>query len=417
MKRMRTLLLALAVAVPAHAGHLPDPQLAIAALQASSGVLQARGELAAQGFRSQGLQRGSEEWTVGAELAQRRIQTTPRDKEGEWAVSLARGVRLPARAAADRTLASARVAYAEANLGEATHESARRLLTLWFDWLAEASQSALWEEQLATATRQLDAVEARIRLGEAPRAERVNAEAALAQVRLQQQQAMARTRQAHSRLLAEYPALTAQFDGALPDPQAPEGDADTYADAVLAHDHELLRARRLADMLRAEVRQLAQRRSVDPSVGVFYRNEAGGDERIAGLSLGLTLPGAARHFDEQAAAQSSATAQAAATLLEQRLRVAARADFDAARAAVTSWQQAEQAATALGEAARLAGRAYALGEGSLDQVLLAERLAQEARLQARSSRVNALAADARLKLDTHQLWAHEATADDHDETP
>lgn len=407
MNAMRTLALALALAVaaPLRAGYLPDPKVAETAMLESAAVMQARGDLAAQDLRSQGLQRGFEEWTVGAELAQRRIQTVPRDNEGEWALSLARAVRLPARAAADRALAGARLAYAEANLGEAVHESGRRLLALWFDWLSEASQATLWEEQLATAGRQLGAVESRIRLGEAPRAERVNAEAALAQVRLQQQQSAMRTQQARARLLAEYPALAVAFDGALPAPQAPQGDADTHADAVLAHNHELARARRHADMLHAETRQLAQRRSADPSIGVFYRNEAGGDERVLGLNLGLTLPGAARRFDEQAAAQSSTTAQVAALRIEQRLRTKARADFEAARAQAGNWQQADQAAQALGEAARLAARAYALGEGSLDQVLLTQRLALEGRLQAQLTQVDALAADARLRLDTHQLWA------------
>ncbi len=407
MNAMRTLALALALAfaAPAHAGHLPDPKAAEAAMLESATVMQARGDLAAQGLRSQGLQHGFEEWTVGAELAQRRIQTVPRDNEGEWAVSVARAVRLPARAAADRALAGARIAYAEANLGEAVHESGRRLLTLWFDWLAEAGQAPLWEEQLATAARQLEVVESRIRLGEAPRADRVNAEAALAQVRLQQQQAATRAQQVRARLRAEYPALAVAFDGVLPAPQAPQGDADAYADAVLAHNHELARARRHADVLQAETRQLAQRRGVDPSVGVFYRNEAGGDERVLGLNLGLTLPGAARRFEEQAAAQSSTTAQLAAQRIEQRLRTEARADFETARAQVGNWQRADQAAQALDEAARLAARAYSLGEGSLDQVLLTQRLALEGRLQARLAQVGALAADARLKLDTHQLWA------------
>ncbi len=407
MNLVRTLALALAFAAPVRAAYLPDPKAAEAALLESAAVLQARGDLAAQDLRSRGLQRGVDEWAVGAELAQRRIRTLPRDDQDEWALSLARPVRTPARAAADRALAEARIAYAEANLAEAAHESGRRLLTLWFDWLAEAAQSPLWLEQGAAARRQLETVEARIRLGEAPRAERVNAEAALAQARLLLQQSAARAQQARARVLAEYPALTVEFDDTLPDPQPPQGDAGAHADAVLAHNHELQRARRLAAMLQAETRQLTRRRSADPSIGVFYRSEAGGDERIVGMSLGLTLPGAARRFDEQAAAQSSATAQAAVLQLEKRLRVEAHADFDAARAAVASWQHAERAAEALSEAARLAGRAYSLGEGSLDQVLLTQRLALEARLQARSNRVGALAAEARIRLDTHRLWMHE----------
>jgi outer membrane protein TolC len=399
-----TFALALAFAVPVHADYLPDPAAAEAALWASPTVAQARGEFAAQTLKSQGLQRGREEWTVGADIAQRRIQTTPRDTQAEWGLALSRPLRLPARAAADRTLAGALTAHAEANLGEALHESGRQLLALWFDWLNEARQAQLWRAQLQLGEQQLATVNARIRLGEAPRSERVNSEAALAQLRLLQQQAATREQQARNRLRAQFPDLPVAVDGVLPSPLPPDGSADAYVDVVLEHNHELARARRQADVLQAEARQLAKRHSVDPSVGVFYKNEAGGDEHVLGLNLGLTLPGSARRFDQQAAEQLSAAAQDAAMRLEQQLRQEARADFEMATAQAANWQQAEHAAQALEEAARLAARAYSLGEGSLDQVLLNRRLALEGHLQAQQAQLAALAADARLKLDSHRLW-------------
>ncbi|MFP5408244.1 MAG: TolC family protein [Gammaproteobacteria bacterium] len=407
-----TLALALALSASVRADYLPDPAAAEAALWASPMVAQARGEFAAQTLKSQGLEQGHAEWAVSADVAQRRIQTTPRESQAEWGVALSRPLRLPAIAAADRTLASALTAHAEANLGEALHESGRQLLTLWFDWLNEASQTQMWQAQLQLAEQQLEAVNARIRLGEAPRAERVNAEAALAQIRLQQQQAGLRMQQAHSRLLAQFPALPVPPDRGLPQPVPPAGSADAYVDAVLEHNHELARARRQADVLQAEARQLAKRRNADPSVGVFYKNEVGGDEHVLGLNVGLTLPGAARRYNQQAAQQLSATAQDAAMRLEQRLRQEARADFETATAQVANWQQAEHAAQSLEEAARLAARAYSLGEGSLDQVLLNRRLALEGRLQAQQAQTAALAADARLKLDAHRLWPLDVDADD-----
>jgi cobalt-zinc-cadmium efflux system outer membrane protein len=403
--------LALTFAAGAQADYLPDPKAAEAALWAVPGVAQARGEFAAQTLRGESLQHGRNEWTAGADVAQRRIQTGPRDNQAEWGLALSRPLRLPARADADRALGGAVAAYAEANLGEALHESGRQLLAQWFDWLAEASQSQLWQAQIALAEQQLATVETRIRLGEAPRAERVNAEAALAQVRLQQQQAAAHEQRARNRLRAQFPELPVTADGTLPQPVPADGTADDYVDAVLAHSHELMRARRQAEMLQAEARQFASRRGVDPSVGVFYRSEAAGDERVMGLNVGLTLPGAARRTDQQAAEQLSATAQDAADQLEQRLRQEARADFEAAAAQVASWQQADRAAQALAEAAQLAARAYSLGEGSLDQVLLGRRLALEGQLMAQQAQLAALSANARLELDAHQLWPLDVEAD------
>lgn len=403
--------LVLTFGAAAQADYLPDPEAAEAALWAAPGVAQARGEFAAQALRGESLQRGRNEWTAGADVARRRIEAEPRSNQAEWGLALSRPLRLPARAEADRSLGAAVAAYAEANLGEALHESGRQLLAQWFDWLAEAGQSQLWQAQIALAEQQLATVATRIRLGEAPRAERVNAEAALAQVRLQQQQAATREQRARNRLLAQFPGLPVTADGTLPLPAAPDGTADDYVNAVLAHSHELMRARRQAEMLQAEARQFASRRGVDPSVGVFYRSEAAGGERVMGLNVGLTLPGAARRTDQQAAEQLSASAQDAADRLEQRLRQEARADFEAAAAEVANWQQADRAAQALAEAAQLAARAYSLGEGSLDQVLLGRRLALEAQLTAQQAQLGALSADARLKLDAHRMWPLDVDAD------
>jgi outer membrane protein TolC len=410
-----TLAAALAFSAAARADYLPDAAAAEAALQAAPAVAQARGELAAQTLRSQGLAHGRAEWSVGADAGQRRIGATQRDQP-EWGLALSRPVRLPGRAEADRALGGALAAHAEANLGEALHETGLQLLAQWFDWLTEAGQAQLWRAQVELADAQLATVDARIRLGEAPRSERVSAEAAAAQVRLQQQQAATREQQARSRLAAQFPGVPLAADETLPRPTPPAGTADAYVDAVLAHSHELERARRQAEALQAEARQFASRRGVDPNVGVFYKNEMGGDEHVLGVSVALTLPGAARRTDQQAAETLAATAQDAVARLEQRLRHEARAEFDAAAAQVANWEQADRAAQALAEAARLAARAYSLGEGSLDQVLVSRRLALEGQLTAQRTQADALLAHARLKLNAHELWALDAESDNLDHT-
>jgi outer membrane protein TolC len=406
-----TLAFAMAVAASASAGHLPDPVAAEAALWASPAVMQARGEHAAQRLRGQSLERGRDEWMLGADVLSRRVDT-PQDRYAEWGLALSRPLRLPARAAADRALAGALTSHAEASLGEALHESGRQLLALWFDWLDAASQTSLWQAQISIAEQQLAAVNTRIRLGEAPRSDRVNAEAALAQVRLQQRQTALRVSQAKNRLLAQFPGLPVAFDETLPQPETPEGTADAYVSAVMEHNHELFRARRQAEVLQAEARRFAKHRGVDPSVGVFYKNEAGGNEHVVGMNVGLTLPGAARRSDQQAAEQLATTAHEAAVRLEQRLREEARMDFETTVAQIENWQQAQRAEQALGEAARLAARAYALGEGSLDQVLINRRLALESRLVGQRVQLEALAAEARRKQVGHKRWPRDADADD-----
>lgn len=405
MKAMRSLTLALMLIgiTPAHGSHLPDPDMAEAALWASPDVQQARAEQEAQVLRSEGIRHGRAEWTAGADVAQRRIDT-PDARQAEWGVSLSRPLRLPARAMADRQLADAQLAYTGASLGEALHESGRQLLALWFDWLNASSQITLWRAQVELAERQYATVNARIRLGESPRSDRASAEAMLASARLQLQQATVRAQQAASRLHARFPAVGLQVGDTLPPPVSPAGEAVTHVDAVMAHNHERLRALRLAQTLQADARQLAARRSLDPGLGVFYKNEAAGSEHVLGVNMTLTLPGAARRTDQQAAERLAGAALEAVGQLDKRLRAEARADFELAVAQVGHWQESARAADAQEAAARLAGRAYELGEGSLDQVLTTRRLALEARLLAHQLQVAALAQNARLQLDAHRLW-------------
>ena len=399
-------------AVPVHADYLPDPKSVEAALWASPRVAQAQGELAAQQLRGEGLRQGRAEWMLSADAAQRRIDS-PRARHAEWGLAVSRPLRLPARAATDAMLADAQAAHARASLGEALHESGRQLLALWFDWLNESGQVRVWLAQVQLAEQQLATANTRIRLGEAPRSDRASAEAMLANTRLQQQQAAMRMRQAASRLQASYPGVALQADAALPQPTRPAGSVSEYVDAVMAHNHELERARREAATLQAEARQLAGRRSADPGLGVFYKNEAGGAEHVLGMNVVLTLPGTARRTDQQAVEALASVAAYRAQQLDIRLRTEAQADFESAVARVGNWQEAVQAAAAQSEAERLASRAYELGEGSFDQILATRRLALEARLLAEQLRIVALAETTRLKLDAHRLWPLEVDDGQH----
>lgn len=395
----------LLLAATAQADYLPSTKAAEEALRLSAGAVQARSELEAQIIRSQGLADGREEWTLSAEAAYRRIRETPNDSHPEGAVGISRPLRLPYRAQADRKLAQSMIDLNKAQLGETLHENGRSLLNLWFEWLAKYSQQQLWQAQVALAEQQLGTVNARIRLGEAARAEQVNAEAALYQIRLQQQLSTLQERQTRRNLITNFPTLAITADLPLPAPEPPEGDAEAYASRVLLHNHELLRERNRAATLQAEADQYASRTSIDPSVGLFYKNEANNNEHVFGVNLVLTLPGSARRTDQQAALRLAASAHQHVLLLEKRVSNEARSLFESATLHVNTWQQAEKASQALNEAARLSERAYSMGEGSLDQVLTNRRLAIEGQLNAQQARVAALATLTRLKLDAHLLWS------------
>jgi hypothetical protein len=79
--------------------------------------------------------------------------------------------------------------------------------------------------------------------------------------------------------------------------------------------------------------------------------------------------------------------------------------YQSASAAFASWQASRNAAERLTQAAEMTARAYQLGEGSLNELLAARRLANEAQLSARLMQLDALEQHYRLQLDAHRLWA------------
>src|SRR3569833_899030 len=81
------------------------------------------------------------EWTAKVSTQRRALESGPRYRE--WNAGIERTIRLPGKAAADRKIGKATEEEAEARYGEAVHEAARELMTLWVEWLAGEREHAL----------------------------------------------------------------------------------------------------------------------------------------------------------------------------------------------------------------------------------------------------------------------------------
>lgn len=399
---------------PADAPDLPPQAQVLEALRGNALVNAAGAQIAAEEARSRRLNAGNHEWTVRIAGQQRTVRTTPEGRFNEWDVGLERALRLPGKSELDRQLGAAGIASARISRGDALHEASRALLAAWFDWQREAASAAQWRQQRELLTRQAGSVARRVELGDAPRLERLQAEAALAQAEAQLAQAEGRAQVAKESLRRLYPALT--LPAQLPEtpPQAPADDAASWITAILEHNHELGVAR--AESLRARIgasRSEAERRP-DPSVGVRMARERDGEERLVGLTLSIPLPGEARHADaDQAVALAQASAYREAGML-RRIEAEAAALFRRASAAYAGWKSQHAAAEALTRSADLTERAWQLGEGSLSETLHARRLAHEARLAASLARLDANETRYRLLLDAHRLWPLDTDDEDHD---
>ncbi|MDD3354330.1 TolC family protein [Zoogloea sp.] len=410
---MRTLLAGLALSLYTFSSQastvldapdLPPWQQVQAVLRSAPLVEAAEAVIQVEEARARRLNIGPHEWTLRLSDQQRRVRPSPEGRFNEWEVGLERSLRLPGKGDLDRQLGSAGIASARIYRGDTLHEGCRNLLTGWFELLREQTVAEQWRRQREILARQAQVVARRAELGDAPRLERLQADAALSQAEGQLAQAEGRAQVARERLTRQYPGLSLPDRAPSSEPQPISGESAPWVEAVLAHSHELALARAESARTRVVASRADAERRPDPSVGLSLGRERSGEERIVGLSLSIPLPGEGRRADADAALASASamTFREAATL--RRLESEAAALHRRALANYSGWLSQQAAAEALARSADLSERAWQLGEGSLQETLTARRLAHEARLAAQIARLDASEVRYRLLLDAHRLW-------------
>lgn len=409
MKHPLCLAFALLLAGPAPALEAtPDlpPQDAVArVLLAHPDVEAATSGLRAEEANRSRLAAGHYEWNlrVGGQQRNVRPASAAEQNYGEWNTALERPFRLPGKSAKDAEIGEAGVALAKTARGDALHETSRALLRTWFVWLREVAAARQWRAEADLLTQQASAVRRRQQLGDAARVDSVLAEAAEAQARSQLAQAELRERTAREDLVRRFPGLPLVEPAAI-DPQPIGGEADEWIAEILNESHELGMARKEAERARLLAQRTRQDRLPDPSLGVQYSRERGGEEKVVGAYISIPLPGSARFAAADAASAQADAAERRRMAIERRIGAEAAALVQAARTGIATWQASRDAAERLTQAATMTTRAYQLGEGTLNDLLLARRQANEAQLAAALARLDAREQRYRLLLDAHKLW-------------
>lgn len=385
---------------------LPPTEIVARLLLANPSVQAAGSQITVEEANRRRLEAGSYEWSLRLGGQQRRSHpaTGPDERFNEWNAAVERPLRLPGKAALDSELGAAGVALAETGHGDAVHEASRNLLKSWFAWLRESAAATQWSEQLALLDKQASAVKRRQQLGDAARLETIQSEAALAQAGAQLAQARVRQQTAAEDLRRRYPGLPVAVPTAIADPTPVEGGESEWINAILEHSHELELSRGETQRARIAASRASGDRLPDPTFGLHVSRERAGEDRIIGAYINLPLPGGGRRAASDAAQAQTEVAihrEAAAT---RKISAEAAMLYQSASAAFASWQAGRNAAAHLTQAAEMTARAYQLGEGSLNELLAARRLANEAQLSARLLQLDALELHYRLQLDAHRLW-------------
>ena len=408
MKTMKTLIATLALGWgTAYAGayaapsDLPDSAAALKVLDDLSAVRAARAELRAAGAEARQLRAGEHEYSLGLSVQRRNVSGGP--NSNDWGASVERGVRLPGKARLDDMIGARLVEEAEERVGDARHEAARQLLSLWYGALLAQGEADLWQQQAVTLAEEQRIVAVRVKRGDAARLDQLQADAALALARSQARQAEARAQAAQAELRLRFPGLPIPGRSTA-DPALPAGSEADWIERTLEHNHELLAVQTASERARLLTQRAEQDRTPDPALGLHLGSEANGDERIFGVSLRMPLAGKARAAKaDMHLAQAEALGETEAAT-PQRLSAEAATNWQAAAGNSEGFLRLREAAEAMSRHAELARRAHELGELGLSDTLLAHRNALEARMNAEQARLAANGAIARLLLDAHQLW-------------
>ena len=443
---------------------LPLPAQVENALNQHLTVLNASNELRMEHANQRKWNSGNYEFNLRAGSSQRNIVNTGQNLK-EWDVALERPLRLFNKVGIDEDIGAASVARAEYALGDARHEAGRVLLHLWFAWQREQAQVTLWQQQVDILKQQAQMTEKRVKAGDAPKLELNQAQAAAAQAGVSWHQAQLRAQLAGNDLKRQFPAIQLpeklpyasdtllikplairlgepttlaeslvmaqpadcgrrRGDGIpAPDacahrvipsatPQAVEHDLAFWKLRVLEHNHELGMVQE-----QSRVQQLLAQRSradqlPDPTVGVRYSNEVGGNEKVAGVYVSIPLSFGQRSATAERATQQAVIAADQEAFVKRRLEGDIYAAHTQAVSSFATWQQAQDAALAIRSNAELVAKAYSLGESSLSDSLNARRFALESSLAENLAQLDANEARYRLLLDAHQLWPLDERADD-----
>jgi outer membrane protein TolC len=226
-----------------------------------------------------------------------------------------------------------------------------------------------------------------------------------------------RAQLAGAELTRLFPGIVLPSTTALSEPLPIAHDFNYWHKVIIDHNHEieLVRSEKriqqlLADRSRAD-------RIPDPTIGLRYANEMGGNEKVTSIYLSVPISFGLRSMNSQHAEYMAEIANNRESAVSRRLESDVYAAYAQAVSSYQTWLQAREAANNLRQNAELVTRAYNLGESNLPDTLTARRLALESTLAENITQLDANESNYRLQLDAHQLWAQdesdEHTADLH----
>lgn len=353
------------------------------------------------------LEAGHYEWTAKVGISRRTDQLGERFREQEFA--LERPVRWFGKADKDRAIGDKGIEIAKASYADQWHETSRALLKDWFEVIREDFTQRQLHQQLEIA-EQLSVIAAkRVKAGDAAKFEQLFAETELQRVRALVQQAAQRLELATQVLQANYPDLPLPSASSLPQPvnmHAQDAKStEHWLDKILEDNHELELAQTEAEYVGLQAARIDQDKMPDPSIGIRSSRERDGQERVVGFSISMPFPGAARSSERSAALTKTQIANEKLQQVQTKVKLMARQAITDSQRTYSTWKTLENLKQQSLQQANLMQTAYRLGEVGITEALNTRKMALDSAIAADIAQIEALAAYARLHLDSHLIWA------------
>ena len=179
---------------------------------------------------------------------------------------------------------------------------------------------------------------------------------------------------------------------------------DWFIERVRVHNDEIRVARAASRRGLILAKRAAAERVPDPSVGVRIATDRSASDHVAGVYVIVPLPGAARQASADVARSQAAAIASQEAAVVQRVTADVALMYGQAQGAFNAWERARTAADGMQRNAASITRSWQLREASLNDVLIARRLALESGLSAALARIDAEETRYRLLVEAHLLW-------------
>lgn len=251
---------------------------------------------------------GPYEYEVSASGGQRMIDDplASEDRYTEWAAGVSRTIRLPGKQRIDRDLARLEIELANAAFDQTLHQERLAFADLWRDWVLADLLTYTSSAQAAQADRLAELEQLRVDKGAGRqiRADQLAAEASL--VRFQAEQDKLTAAAARIALMARYPEIV------LP-PHPPMLDLSRAEIALMlessADSSPSYRASQLVgERARARARRARSDQMPDPTLGMEFTNEFGGETSLV-ARVTIPIGGVARREEAREMAGSATVAE------------------------------------------------------------------------------------------------------------